>query len=216
MTGVSKRSSAHYLLAMGDARSKANRPYRMRARAESVAATRERILEAAEAAAGEFDYEGITLADVAERAGVSVQTILRHFRNREELFLGTVLHMGMKMSGDRDVEPSWGTKRIVGVLVDHYERFGDRILWMLAQESRQEQIKMFTDLGRQYHANWCRDAFAPALKGLRGARRERRLSQLIAATDIHVWKILRRDRELSGAQVKQAICELVEPLTEPG
>lgn len=200
---------------MSDAGSSGSRPYRMRARAESVAATRERILDAAETTADELRYEGVTLAVIARRAGVSVQTVLRHFRNREELFLATVLHMGMKMSGDRDVEPEWGAKRIVSVLVDHYERFGDRILWMLAQEAQQAQIKVFTDIGRQYHADWCRDAFAPALAGLRGGKRERRLAQLIAGTDIYVWKILRRDRGLSHSQTKLAICELIGPLTEP-
>lgn len=186
----------------------------MRARAEGVAATREAILAAATAAADELPADEITLAEVSRRAGVSVQTILRHFGDSQQLFLATVAHMGAEMGGDRDVEASWGTKRIVGVLVDHYERFGDRILWMLAQEHRNEQIKMLTDFGRAYHADWCKQAFAPALAGLRGSRRERRHSQIVAATDLYVWKILRRDRGLSPSQVKLAICELLQPLTE--
>lgn len=202
-------------MSRGSASAPARRAYRMAARAEAVAATRERILEAAEWAADNLQFEEVTLADIARRAGVSVQTLLRHFHNREELFLATVVQIGMKMAGDRDVEASWGTKRIVGVLVDHYERFGDRILWMLSQETRVPQIKMLTDFGRTYHAEWCRDAFAPSLTGLRGGRRERRLAQLVALTDIYAWKVLRRDRELSHAQVKLAICELLEPLTEP-
>lgn len=190
------------------------RAYRMVARAEAVAATRQRILDAAAAAADDLEYEDATLAEIARRAGISVQTLLRHFSNREELFLATVVHMSMKMSGDRDVEASWSTRKIVAVLVDHYERFGDRILWMLAQERREPRIKALTDFGRSYHADWCGDAFAPALAGLRGGRRERRLAQLVAVTDVYAWKILRRDRGLSSAQVKQAVCELLEPLTE--
>lgn len=190
------------------------RPYQMKARADRVAATRNAILAASSAAADELPAEEITLAVVAGRAGVSVQTVLRHFGDRQQLFLATVIHMGAEMGGDRDAEASWGTKRIVGVLVDHYERFGDRILWMLAQEHRHEQIKMLTDFGRAYHADWCEQAFAPALAGLRGPRRERRHSQIVAATDLYVWKILRRDRGLSPSQVKLAIHELLEPLTE--
>lgn len=200
---------------MSDPPAPGKRLYRMVARAESTAATREGILEAAEAVADELHYEEITLAAVSKRAGVSVQTILRHFGTRDELFVATVLHMGMKMSGDRDVEPSDDPKQIVSILIDHYERFGDRILWMLAQEDRHSQIKVFTDLGRTFHAEWCRQAFAPALKGLRGMRRERRLSQFVTATDIYIWKILRRDRSLSPSQVKLAICELLEPLLGP-
>jgi AcrR family transcriptional regulator len=186
----------------------------MRARGDAVTETRERILKAAETAADELPAEEITLAVIARRAGVSVQTVLRHFGGRQELFVATVVQMSMRMAGDREVEPTWGAKRIVGVLVDHYERFGDRILWMLAQEHRHEQIKMLTDFGRTYHADWCREAFAPALKGLRGGRRKRRHAQLVAATDIYVWKILRRDRGLSQGQVKLAILEMLEPLTE--
>jgi AcrR family transcriptional regulator len=188
------------------------RAYRMVSRAESKAATRERILDAALQAGDELPFEDVTLAAVAARAGVSVQTILRHFGSRDELFLATVVHVAMKMGGDRDVDPSWSPARIVAVLVDHYERFGGRILWMLEQEGRNDRIKAFTDHGRWYHADWCRDAFAPALRGLRGARRERRLAQLVAVADIYTWKVLRRDRGLSPAQVKLAICEMLEPL----
>jgi AcrR family transcriptional regulator len=191
------------------------RQYRMAARAEAKAATRTRILDAAESCADELLAEEVTLAVVGKRAGVSVQTILRHFGSREDLFLATVIHMGMKMSGDRDIKPSWETERIVAVLVDHYERFGSRVLWGLAQEHRHPQIKQLTDYGRVYHGEWCEEAFAPALKGMRGARRKRAVAQLVAATDIYVWKILRRDRQLSPTQVKLAIVELLETVTEP-
>ncbi|HVQ57943.1 MAG TPA: TetR/AcrR family transcriptional regulator [Solirubrobacterales bacterium] len=201
---------------MSDAPQAGKRKYRMAARAAGVTATRSRILDAAESAADELPVEDVTLAVVAERAGVSVQTVLRHFGNRDLLFVSMLARVGLEMRGDRDVKASWGTTRIVAVLIGHYERFGDRILWMLAQEHSNRRVRMLTGLGRTYHADWCRKAFAPALRGLRGAKRERRLSQIVAATDIYVWKILRRDRELSQAQVELAICELLEPLTEPG
>jgi AcrR family transcriptional regulator len=200
---------------MSDSGSKANRPYRMRARADSVAATRERILAAAESASAELQYEEITFAVLAERAGVSVQTIIRHFGSRDDLFVALVQRLAMQMAGDRDVEPSQTPKQIAGILTDHYERFGDRILWGLGQEDRHPQFRMLAELGRIYHAEWCRQAFAPALGKVRGKQRERRLCQLIAVTDIYVWKVLRRDRELSVPQVKLAVQELIEPLLEP-
>jgi AcrR family transcriptional regulator len=188
------------------------RGYRMVARAEAKAATRERILEAAVAVGEEVPFGEVTLKAVAERAGVSVQTVLRHFGSSDDLFVAAVVHMGKQMAGDRDVEPGWPLERIVGVLIDHYERFGERILRMLGQEERHPEIKAFTDLGRMYHGQWCEEAFAPALAPLRGARRERRLSQLVVATDLYAWKILRLDRGLPPAEVKRAICELIEPL----
>lgn len=200
---------------MSDGGAAAKRPYRMGARAEATAATREKILEAAEAAFDELQFDEITLAAVAERAGVSVQTVLRHFDSRDGLFLAALMHSGAKMAGDRDILPVGDPKRIVDILVDHYEEFGDRLLRTLAQENRVPVLKMLTDLGRAFHVEWCKQAFAPALKGLRGAKRERRIAQLVAGTDIYVWKVLRRDRGLSRRQTKQAMRELLEPLLEP-
>lgn len=62
---------------------KAARGYTMRARAESTARTRARILDAVIALSEERLALEIVLADVAERAGVSVQTVLRHFGSKE-------------------------------------------------------------------------------------------------------------------------------------
>lgn len=193
---------------------KPKRPYRMQARAEATAATRERILDAAEAAFDELPFDQLTLAAIAERSGVSVQTLLRHFGNRDGLFLALLLRSGQEMAGDRDVPPGAGVEQIIEVLVDHYERFGNRVLRLLGQEDSQPTLRALTDAGRAYHLEWCEQAFAPALKGLRGARRERLIFQFVALTDIYVWKILRRDRGLSPAQTKLALREMIEPLTE--
>jgi AcrR family transcriptional regulator len=193
---------------------RAKRPYRMQARAEATAATQQRILAAAEAAFDELPLNELTLATVAERAGVSVQTVLRHFGSRDGLFMASLAHSSSKMGDDRDVEPNGDVEEIVGVLVDHYEKFGDRILRWLSQDDAVPTLRLLTDVGRAYHLDWCKEAFAPALKGLRKERRERRAFQLAALTDIYVWKILRRDRGLSVAHTKLAMREMIEPLTE--
>jgi AcrR family transcriptional regulator len=197
-------------MSAGDA--KAKRPYRMGARAKSTEATRAKILDAVEATFDELFYDEITLEAIAARAGVSVQTILRHFESKDNLFVASYLHTGEKMGADRGPPPTGDPKAIVGDLVDHYERFGDRILWMLAQEEREPILKNLADLGRLFHLQWCRQAFAPSLAGLRGKTRERRLAQFVAGTDLYTWKLLRRDRELSREQTKLAMRELLEPL----
>ncbi len=197
-------------MSSGDA--KAKRPYRMGARAKSTEATRLKILETVEAAFEELFYDEITLEAIAERAGVSVQTVLRHFESKDNLFAASYLHTAEKMGADRGPLPIGDLKAIVGDLVDHYERFGDRILWMLAQEEREPILKNLADLGRLYHLQWCRQAFSPSLAGLRGKTGERRLAQFVTGTDIYTWKLLRRDRELSREQTKLAMRELLEPL----
>ncbi len=197
-------------MSAGDAAAK--RPYRMQARAKAIEATRVRILEAAEVAFDELPFDAITLAAVAEQAGVSVQTVLRHFETKERLFLAALLYAGSKMAPDREVLPIGDLDEIVGVLVDHYERFGDRVLRTLALEDREPTLRQLTDLGRAFHREWCKQAFSPALKGLRGAKRERRIAQFVTGTDIYVWKLLRRDQGLSQRQTKLAMHELLEPL----
>jgi AcrR family transcriptional regulator len=194
----------------GDAGAK--RPYRMQARARATEATRVAILEAAEVAFDELPFGEITLAEIGKRAGVSVQTILRHFESKEGLLLASLLHTGAKMAPDREVLPIGDLGEIVGVLVDHYEKFGDRLLRSLAQEDREPTLRRITDLGRAFHLEWCKQAFSPALRGLRGAKRVRRLAQFATGTDVYVWKLLRRDRGLSRRQTELGMRELLEPL----
>ncbi|MEO6513032.1 MAG: helix-turn-helix domain-containing protein, partial [Nocardioides sp.] len=64
---------------------KTPRKYTMGARAEAVEETRQRILGALVALAGERPFAEITLAAIAERAEVSVQTVLRRFSSRDAL-----------------------------------------------------------------------------------------------------------------------------------
>jgi AcrR family transcriptional regulator len=197
---------------MSDESSAAKRPYRMQARAKATEATRLRILEAVEVAFEELPFDEITLAAIAKRAGVTVQTVLRHFETRDRLFVESLLHSGGKMAAGRGVLPVGDLDETIDALVDHYEEHGNRVLRLLAQEERDPTLQRLADLGRAFHLEWCKQAFSPTLKGLRGATRERRLAQFVTGTDIYVWKLLRRDRGLSRRQTKLAMRELLEPL----
>jgi hypothetical protein len=55
--------------------------------------------------------------------------------------------------------------------------------------------------------------FAPFLDGLEGAGRRRRLAQIVAVCDVYVWKLLRLDAGLSPQAYREALLELLEPLT---
>ena len=123
-----------------------------------------------------------------------------------------MLHVGNKMGADRGMVPVGDVKEIVDDLVDHYEKYGNRVLRILAQEDREPDLRQIADIGRVFHVAVVREAFAPGLKGLRGAKRERRLAQLVTCTDIYTWKLLRRDRGLSLKETKLAMRELIEPL----
>ena len=62
------------------------RPYALRRRAEAMAATRERITEAAVDLHGTIGPARTTITAVAERAGVQRHTVYRHFPTEDELF----------------------------------------------------------------------------------------------------------------------------------
>jgi AcrR family transcriptional regulator len=191
------------------------RPYRMQARAKAAEATREKILKAADAVFDQHTIDEFTLAAVAKSSGVTVQTILRHFGNREGLLVATLLHTGLKMRDSRGPAPSGDARAAIGDLVDHYDQFGERILRLLAGADRHPTLQAMADFGRIFHREWCEALFAADLKRLRGAKRDRRIAQFVAVTDIYVWQVLRRDRELSSRQTKLAMLELLEPLMVP-
>ena len=52
--------------------------------------------------------------------------------------------------------------------------------------------------------------FAPSLAGLDPAHRERRLAALIVATDLLVWKLLRREMQLSRETAERVVVEMIE------
>jgi AcrR family transcriptional regulator len=193
-----------------------HRPYRMVARAESAAATGERILDAAVEVFWELPGEQVSLDEVARRAGVTVQTVIRRFGSRDGLFTAAAEREAERVSRQRDQAPAGDPSSAVRVLVDHYEAMGDRVLRLLAEEQRVSGLREVVDRGRVLHREWCARVFASALADRVGVERRRRLAQLVAICDVYTWKLLRRDAGLSRRQTELALTELIEPLLEGG
>jgi AcrR family transcriptional regulator len=202
------RRAVYFLPMSGD-----RRPYRMRARAESAAATGERILDAAETSFLEGDGEEPTLADVAERSGVSVQTVLRRFGNRDGVLTAAIARMAAHVSLQRGAAPVGDPPGAIANLVEHYEEVGDKVVRMLDESSRNKTIRKLTRMGFAYHREWCKRVFAPTLEALDPPARALRTAQLVAATDVYVWKLLRRDQGLGRERTERAMLGMVEPLT---
>lgn len=184
----------------------------MRERARSTAHTRERVLQAMAELFAEEPYAQVTLAAVAGRADVSVQTVIRHFGDKEGLFAAAAATFGERVRDQRDTAPVGDVRRAVEVLLEHYEQVGGVALRLLAEEETNPSIAAITATGRSYHRDWCARVFDPYLPQDHGER-ERRLAQFVALCDVYTWKLLRRDAGLSGDQVTTALLELLEPLT---
>jgi AcrR family transcriptional regulator len=185
------------------------RKYRMVARADAAAATGERILDAAWRHFSERPYEEVRLTDIAADAEVTVQTVHSRFGTKDELFLAawarTIGGEGVR----REAAPVGDVRKAVRVLYDSYEAQGDAGLRLLAQEDRIPAVRWMTDAGRVWHRTWVERTFAPLLDGLKGATRERRLVKLVVATDILVWKLLRREMGLGRRQAERIVVEMI-------
>lgn len=191
------------------------RPYRGHVQAEVAAMTTRRILLAALSLFEEEWLDHITLDQVAERAGVTVQTILRRFGSKEHLVMEVGRQAYERAKRQRD-EASVGD--IVGAisnLLTHYNTVGKRVLRLLAQEERDPVLHQLLEEGRVAHREWVERVFAPFLVSLEPSRRARLVAQLVAVTDVYVWKLLSQDQGLDRDQIAVAFQELVEALLAP-
>ena len=66
--------------------------------------------------------------------------------------------------------------------------------------------------GRRGHREWAERTFAPLLDGLGGRARRRRVTGLVAITDVYTWKLLRLDFGLSQAETERTLIDLIVAL----
>src|SRR5215203_1870400 len=112
------------------------RPYRMRARAEAATETGRRILEAVIELHRERFWDQVSLEDIAERAGVTVQTVIRRFGSKERLIEAAAEEGTRQHTHQRYQAPVGDIEGAVKNLIEHYEEWADTALRLLAQEER--------------------------------------------------------------------------------
>ena len=186
----------------------------MGARAEASAALRERIVDSTERLFTELASDRFSLEDVAVGAGTTVQTVLRHFGSKDQLLRATMARGMDRVRQQRMQAPVDDVGAAVRNLVAHYEDLGDTVLRWLAEEDRNPFMHEILAHGREFHHDWVTRTFASQLERARGVAKRRRLAQLVAITDVYVWKLLRRDMRLSRQQTQVAIIELIEALEQ--
>ncbi len=184
------------------------RRYDMRARGESTAATRNSIVEAAIDAVVAERSLGITLGAVAERAGVTVKTVLRHFGSRESLIEAAYLAVRQAVQAER-VPPPGDTEQAITLLIAHYEGRGDMVLGLLAEEEDDPRARLMCESGRTLHRKWVEEVFGAELP-LEPMDRDRIIDALVVATDVYSWKLLRRDRGLTVAEVHNRMLLMID------
>jgi AcrR family transcriptional regulator len=198
---------------------KAKRTYVMTARAAKAEATKARIRLSAMQLYWERPIEDFTLEEVAERAGTTVRTILRAFASKDELVYAALDDMA---AGGVFLKPTppGDVCAAVAAIFDIYETIGDFVIQRLNDERRRPALKPLLDQGRENHRDGVKSVFAPQLNALHGAARIQLLNALVVATDVYVWKLLRRDMALgrSGAEaiVRKMISGLINTEKDHG
>jgi AcrR family transcriptional regulator len=154
-------------------------------------------------------YDQVSLEDVAKRAGVTVQTLLRRFGSKDELISAAAEASRRIIRSQRDEVQVGDIAGAAKALIETYETHGDRVLRLLAQEEHVEAFRLVTDTGRAHHYKWVERVFAPLLAKHPRHGRECLRAQIIAICDIYFWKILRHDLRLSR---EQALCAVTHSL----
>jgi AcrR family transcriptional regulator len=183
---------------------KTAKPYSMELRAAGVEATRERILTAAADVFLERWYDDVTLKEVAKRAGVSGQTVINHYGGKEQLATAAYDHLHRQIALRRYTPEPGDVEGAVQALIEDYEITGDAVIRMLALEEKVPKLAPLLKRGRKGHREWVETIFrAPEL-----------VPELVVATDVYTWKLLRRDQGLSRDKTAAAILRIVQALLE--
>jgi AcrR family transcriptional regulator len=177
----------------------AERAYVKVARRESEEQTKTRLLDAAVRIFFEDDWWGTSLERIAAEAGVSKQTLLRHFGSREGLMWAAFERERDTVVSQRAAASVGDVGGAVDNLIAHYEAYGYRALKLEALPADGPGGELVQQ-GRKLHYRWVETVFAPFLDQ-HPSTRGRRLAALIAICDVHTWRLLAGHLGLERSEV---------------
>ena len=188
------------------------RKYKMTKRAAAVEATRRRIVEATVAAHRELGIQATSWDEIADRAGVGVGTVYRHFPSLHELLpaCGEVVADTLALPAPEDAPELFRgarstrerIKRLVAEIFGAYER-GAPFVWNVRRE--REDLPELESYHRHVEGSFealTREALAP----LRPSERD--VAVVRALTDVTTWTAL--TERFSFAEARNVTASLVE------
>lgn len=185
------------------------RPYKQVARAQAQERTREALLDCATDEFFKGNWLKTSLKSLSARAGVTKQTLLRHFGSKDGLLMQAMMRGAAQVRDQRWRAPVGDISGAVDNLLEHYDEWGERSMRIGAWQRGPAVLVMFSQVARQVHYDWVEYAFAPWLEPLRGDARERRRAALIMLCDLQSWWILSHDLELARSEVHAILVDLI-------
>lgn len=192
------------------------RPYKQVARAQAQERTRDALLDSATDEFFEGNWLKSSLESLSARAGVTKQTLLRHFGSKDGLLAQAMMRGAAQIRDQRWGAPRGDIAGAVDNLLDHYEEWGERAMRIGAWQRGPAVLAMFSQVARQVHYDWVEYAFEPWLEPLSGQARARRRAALIALCDLQTWWIFSHDLELPRSEVRAILVDLVERVVAGG
>jgi AcrR family transcriptional regulator len=186
------------------------RQYKQVAREQAQQRTRDALLETA---IDEFygeRWNETSLTALAARAGVTKQTLLRHFGSKEGLLIQALVRSATQVLDERWSAPVGDIGGAVENLLDHYEVWGPRARRIGAWQDAPPALAKLSQAGRQLDHQWIEFVFAPQLAGLDAAASARLRAELIVVCDVQTWWTLAHDLKLGRAEVKTILTGMVE------
>jgi AcrR family transcriptional regulator len=190
------------------------RHYDGRLRAQRAAENEQRIIEVAGRHFATELFDRVTLASIAQEAGVTIPTLQRRFGNKEGLLHAFGEHLRTRIQGQRGEPPEGDIRAGLRQLLAHYEAEGAMVWHWLRQEADVAPLRKGLAEGRRVHRAWVERVFAHALRGRSGAARSAKVDQLVAVTDVFVWKLLRLDLGRPRPAVEAAMLDMALAVAE--
>jgi AcrR family transcriptional regulator len=180
------------------------RTYTQVARAAAQDRTRTALLDAAEEAFFDGPWEQASLEAIAARAGVTKQTLLRHFGSKDGLLEQAHGRAFERVRAERLRAPTDDVEGAIDNLLDHYERYGERAM-RIGARGGDGTLERFGRRAREMHYGWVEHAFGAWLARARGPERRRLRAALIVACDVQAWWILAHDLALPRRDVRATL-----------
>jgi len=180
------------------------RAYTKIARAEAEEQTRAALIAAADEAFLSGPWERASLESIAQRAGVTKQTLLRHFGSKDGLLEQTLRVAMVEVEEQRLSAPTDDIAGAVDNLLDHYEERGGRAMRSTNLDVGGPLAEL-AQISRAFHYRWIDHAFGRWLAAAPAAERPRLRGALIAICDVQSWWILAHDLGLSRAEVRATL-----------
>jgi AcrR family transcriptional regulator len=190
------------------------REYKQVERARAQERTREALIAAATDEFFEGNWLKTSLDSLSRRAGVTRQTLLRHFGSKDGLLMQSLMRGAAQVRDQRWSTPTTDISGAVENVIEHYEEWGERSVRIGAWQRGPTVLALFANAARQMHYDWVEHAFAGWLDRFDDETRAERQAILVVLCDVQTWWILSNDLGLSRRKVHAILTDQIERALE--